>query len=386
MGEHPLVRVVRPHLRGDVSAVGGAVRDAMLRRPPGPELDLVVEGDAIALARHLGGVLAARVVAHPRFRTAEVRLEGGRHVDLVSARTETYASPGALPTVADGSLADDLARRDFTINAMAVRLSGIRAGELVDPLGGAADLDAGLVRALRPDAFTEDPSRIVRAARYAARLGFALAPETEAAARRDAAALDPASSRVMEELRRLLDEPGAGAGVAILADLGVPWMVPGARRAIARIDAARARPGAPDLPSWALRLGVAVAPEALARAAVPGGAAAMALATGRAAELAAALDAAGAASDVDRLLAAADPATAVAALAEGAEAVAGWWTGHRDHQIAVTGADLVGEGVAPGPAIGRALAQVRAAMLDGRVSGRDEQLALALRVARGEAT
>ncbi len=95
---------------------------------------------------------------------------------------------------------------------------------------------------------------------------------------------------------------------------------------------------------------------------------------------------AGAASDVDRLLAAADPATAVAALAEGAEAVAGWWTGHRDHQIAVTGADLVGEGIAPGPAIGRALSQVRAAMLDGRVSGRDEQLALALRVARGEGT
>ena len=97
MGEHPLVRVVRPHLRGDVSAVGGAVRDAMLRRPPGPELDLVVEGDAIALARHLGGVLAARVVAHPRFRTAEVRLEGGRHVDLVSARTETLRDPGSPP-------------------------------------------------------------------------------------------------------------------------------------------------------------------------------------------------------------------------------------------------------------------------------------------------
>ena len=102
MGEHPLVRVVRPHLRGDVSAVGGAVRDAMLRRPPGPELDLVVEGDAIAVARHLGGALGARVVAHPRFRTAEVRLDGERHVDLVSARTETYATPGALPTVADG--------------------------------------------------------------------------------------------------------------------------------------------------------------------------------------------------------------------------------------------------------------------------------------------
>jgi tRNA nucleotidyltransferase (CCA-adding enzyme) len=381
---HPLVQVVRPHLRGDVSAVGGAVRDAMLRRPPGPELDLVVEGDAIAVARRLGEALAARVVTHPRFRTAQVRLERGRHVDLVSARTETYAAPGALPTVADGSLADDLARRDFTINAMAVGLSGSRAGELIDPGGGAADLEAGLVRALRPDAFSEDPSRIVRAARYAARLGFALAPETEAAARRQAPRLDPASSRVMEELRRLLDEPGAPAGLAVLRDLGVPWIVATAPAATARIDAARDRPGSPDLPAWALRLGVAVAPAALARAAVPGWARAMALATGDAGELAAAVAGAGAPSDVDRLLAAAHPATAVAALAEGTEAVAGWWTGHRDHQIAVTGADLVAEGVTPGPAIGRALAEVRAAMLDGRVGGREQQLALALAVARGE--
>lgn len=361
--------------------MGGAVRDAMLRRPPGPELDLVVEGDAIAVARGLGDALGARVVTHPRFRTAVVRLDDGRHVDLVSARTETYHAPGALPTVGEGTLADDLARRDFTINAMALGLSGTREGTLVDPLGGAADLDAGLVRALRPDAFREDPSRVVRAARYAARLGFSLAPGTEAEARAAAPALDAGSARVMEELRRLLGEAAAGAGLELLGALGVPWIVPGAAAAVARIDRARAHPGAPDLPLWALRAGVALAPATMAAAALPQWARDMGRAAAGAGDLARALGDAASASAVDRLLGAAEPAAAVAALAEGADAVAAWWEGHRDRQIAISGTDLVDEGVPPGPAIGRALAEVRAAMLDGRVGGRDEQLALALRIA-----
>ena len=365
--------------------MGGAVRDAMLRRPPGPELDLVVEGDAIAAARALGAALGARVVTHPRFRTATVRLDDGRHVDMVSARTETYHAPGALPTVEEGTLADDLARRDFTINAMAMGLSGARAGALVDPTGGARDLDAGLVRALRDDAFAEDPSRVVRAARYAGRLGFALAPGTEAAAREAAPGLDPGSARVMEEVRRLLGEDDAGAGLELLAALGVPWVVPGRGEALARIDGARARPGAPDLPLWALRLGIALEPAAIARAALPRWACDMARAAAGAGDLARALEDASSPSEVDRVLGGAEPAAALSALADGAEAVAGWWEGHRDRQIAISGTDLIDEGVPPGPAIGRALAAVRAAMLDGRVGGRDAQLALALRVAREDA-
>jgi len=379
--DHPLVRVVRPHLTGDVSAVGGAVRDALLGREPGEELDLVVEGDAIAVANSLGRALDARVVAHERFRTAEVQLGGGRHVDLVSARTESYAEPGALPTVAMGTLRDDLARRDFTINAMAVGLSGGHDGRFVDPHDGAADLEGRLVRALRDDAFTEDPSRVVRAARYAARLGFTLARPTAAAAAEAAQELDPTSSRVMEELRRLLEEDGAGQALAILWGLGVPWVVPDAVEAVARIDAALARESAPDLPPWALRLGAGVKPGALNDAAVPGWARDMALASLEAEALAAALEAADTASTRDRLLSAADPAAAAAALAAGAGSVAIWWAGDRGRQIAVTGADLVAAGVTPGPAIGAALERVRAAMLDGRVDDREEQLALALRVA-----
>jgi len=379
---------VRGLLRGEVSAVGGVVRDALLGAPPGPELDLVVEGDAIALAERLGRSLGARVAAHPRFGTATIELphhEG--HLDLVSARTERYAAPGALPSVAPGSLADDLARRDFTINAMALGLSGAAEGELVDPHGGVGDLDARVVRAIRGDAFEEDPSRLVRAARYAERLGFELASETELAARAAAPALDPGSARVADELRRLLDGPRAAAGVELLRALGVPWLAPrpfgGLVVRFDALDSALARPGAPAVPAWPLRMGEALPPEAVARAAVPGWARGLALEVGQGMELAGRLARAARPSELDRILRAAPPAAAVAALAEGAEAVAAWWADDRDRHPAIRGADLVEAGVPPGPAIGRALAEVRDALLDGRVGDRDEQLAMALRVARG---
>jgi tRNA nucleotidyltransferase (CCA-adding enzyme) len=380
------VRRVAPHLEGEVSVVGGAVRDALLGRPAGSELDLVVEGDALALARRLGRELGGRVIAHPRFGTAAVELPHGDHLDVVTARRERYSRPGALPEVAPGSLVDDLARRDFTINAVAQRLSGPGAGELVDPHGGVADAEAGIVRALRPDAFEEDPSRLVRAARYAARLGFLLDGETAAGAREAAPSLDPGSARVADELARLAEEPTAPSALALLGSLGVPWLSrPGGgslRERFTALDEALARPGAPDLPAWPLRLGEALDPETLARTAIPGWARALG-AEGRAgADLAERLGPGVARSEVDRLLRAAPPATAVGALSRGAEAVAAWWDHWRDREPAVRGADLVRAGVPPGPAIGRALAEVRAALLDGLVGGPDEQLDLALRVAR----
>jgi tRNA nucleotidyltransferase (CCA-adding enzyme) len=362
------------------------VRDALLGLPHGPELDLVVEGDAIALAQRLGHELGARVIAHPRFGTATIEIPHCGHLDLVTARRETYPAPGALPSVVAGTIADDLARRDFTVNAMALRLSGADAGELLDPHGGLADLEDRLIRALRPDAFREDPSRLVRAARYAARLGFDLAPETEAAARAAAPGLETASARIGDELRRLLEEPTAAAGLGLLARLGVGWVAEPDAGALASrmaaIDAALARPGAPDLPVWPLRMGEGLAAEAADRAALPGWSRALASEVREGADLARRLGAAGAPSDVDRVLRAAPPAAAVGALAHGAEAVAGWWCGDRERAPAVRGADLVRAGVAPGPAIGRALAEVRAALLDGRVGGPEEQLALALRAAR----
>ena len=359
-----MVRRLPADLPAGVSAVGGVVRD--------------VDG----VARRLGHDLGARVTAHPRFGTASIELPHGGRIDLVGARTETYDAPGALPSVEPGTLGDDLARRDFTVNAMALPLAG---GGLVDPHGGAADCDARLVRALRPDAFEEDPSRLVRAARYAARLGFALEPGTEAAARTAAPPLDPGSARVGDELRRLLGEDAAPGALALLGDLGVPWIAGNAGRGLAALDAAGDQPAAPDVPRWALRLGAAVSPAVLPLLAVPG----WARATGReAAEgvvLAQALGRARRPSETDRALRSAPPATQIGALAHGAEAVALWWAGDRDRAPEVRGSDLVAAGVAPGPAIGRALAAVRAAVLDGEVGGRDDELTMALRIAREDA-
>ncbi|MFN8124754.1 MAG: hypothetical protein U0237_20305 [Thermoleophilia bacterium] len=188
---HPLLARVAPHLDGPVAAVGGAVRDALLGRPHAHDLDLVVQGDALPLAARVARALGVRPVMHDRFGTATLELPHGEgHVDLITARRERYPHPGALPEVEPGSLGDDLARRDFTVNAIALWVSGPRAGVLEDPHGGAADLAAGCIRALRDGAFPEDPSRVVRAARYAGRLGFALEPATRAAAAAEAPRLD----------------------------------------------------------------------------------------------------------------------------------------------------------------------------------------------------
>ena len=218
---HPVIERLRPYLSGEVSVVGGAVRDALLGRVHLHDLDLVVEGDALALARAVAHRLGVPMTAHPRFGTAVLELPHGEgHVDFISARRERYPRPGALPIVEPGTLADDLARRDFTINAMALGLTGARTGSLVDPHGGAADLAAGLVRSLRADAFIEDPSRIVRAARYAGRLGFTIEPETRTAASGGVAGLSWGSARAADELRRLLEEAAPGPALALLFELG----------------------------------------------------------------------------------------------------------------------------------------------------------------------
>jgi tRNA nucleotidyltransferase (CCA-adding enzyme) len=378
------VRAARPHLRGAVSAVGGVVRDAALGLPPGDDLDLVVEGDAVALGAELALALGAPWVPHPRFGTAELTLPHGGRIDLAGARRERYAAPGALPEVAPGALADDLARRDFSANAMALRLTGDEEGALVDPHGGLPDLEQGLLRALRGDAFSEDPSRVVRAARYAARLGLGPDPGTEAALRAAAPALDPGSARVADELRRLLEERAGPAALGLLAGWGVPWAAPGgAGPRLAALDAALARPGAPDLPAWAVRLGVAVVPARLADVALPGWAVGVARGVAEGPGLAARLRAAGRLSEVDRILAREPEGAQVGALAAGADAVAAWWDGARERAPEVRGADLVAAGVPPGPAIGRGLGAAREALLDGDAPTREEQLRVALRAARG---
>jgi tRNA nucleotidyltransferase (CCA-adding enzyme) len=170
--------------------VGGAVRDlllAMERSVTIPDLDLVVSaepvtpaGAAIDLARDLQAFYPkSRLADRPAFQTATLHCgPQGPVVDLATARLETYAYPGSHPTVTAGSIYQDLQRRDFTINAMALRLTGPQAGEIVDFFGGQADLAAGLLRVLHDRSFLEDPTRLLRGVRFLTRLDLAWAPET----------------------------------------------------------------------------------------------------------------------------------------------------------------------------------------------------------------
>ena len=197
--------------------VGGAVRDRLRRGAwgPVPDLDLVFEGDARAVAARLGG----DTVVHESFGTATWR-SGAACIDLVTARHEVYRAPGALPDVTFADLAADLRRRDFTVNAIAIRLWPGPAGELVDPLGGIADLEAGLLRAHHPRSFADDPTRVLRASRYSVRLGLRL----EAATRGWLAAADfdaVSGERWLSEWRLLLGEPDPGAVLRWLGEQGL---------------------------------------------------------------------------------------------------------------------------------------------------------------------
>lgn len=364
-----------------VWAVGGAVRDALLGSDvPPADLDLVVEGDARPVGAALAAALGVRATVHDRFGTVVLRT-GARTIDLVTARREAYPEPGALPEVEPSTLADDLARRDFTVNALAVGLRGPSRGQIVDEHGGREDLEARLIRRIRSGEFSEDPSRIVRGARYAARLGFEIEPETASEMRRHAPAVDLGSARVAEEVRRMASEPGTAAGLRTLAELGVRWAEPGVSdEELQALEAAAARPGAPpvDLPS--LRLGLGVAPEALAGSALAGWSRAAGRACRQGASLAARLRGA-AASVVDREAGAAPPSAQVGAVAAGSAEVLAWWRSGRDLRLEISGEDLVAAGCHPGPSLGAGLAAARAAALDGSAPDRESQLRVALSVA-----
>ncbi len=192
--------------------VGGSVRDLLLGRRLS-DFDLTVEGDAIALAHSLASKYGGAVTAHTKFGTAKWFLPESlktHHdtLDLISARSETYKYPAALPTVMLGSLADDLRRRDFTINAMAVRLDGDHFGELRDDLNGRKDLQKGVIRVLHPRSFIDDPTRMYRAVRYAVRYGFKIADDTLALIPQARPIVEKLSAqRIRHELDLILEEP-----------------------------------------------------------------------------------------------------------------------------------------------------------------------------------
>jgi tRNA nucleotidyltransferase (CCA-adding enzyme) len=374
--------------------VGGAVRD-LLRGADAVDLDLAVEGDARSVGRTLADRLGGVVREHERFGTATVRAPD-LVFDLASTRTESYDEPGALPHVAAAPLAEDLRRRDFTINAMAVALFADDLGHLYDPYGGLADLDAGVVRILHAGSFFDDPTRLLRAVRYETRLGLHMDEDSERAARVAVAedALSTISgSRVRDELMDLLAEYEAPAAVERLRELGLdralhPALDPdpelvasaslgaaaiGADRGIASLAALVA--GDIDrLDPWVAGLQLeARERDAVARAAR--------VAPHIVQELRAHEHVP---SELRDLLGGEPPEALALALALGApsEPILRWATDLSAVRLEIDGADLLAAGIPAGPAVGRALDETLRRKLDGLVRGRDDELRTALELAR----
>jgi len=206
--------------RERVYLVGGVVRDMFLGYP-NFDLDLVVEGDAVKLAQQVAETSQAKLLAHHRFGTAKLRYENFI-LDLATARKETYTRPGALPSVTPGTIKDDLIRRDFSINAMAISLGSNDYGELSDPYQGKNDLEHRLIRILHPKSFRDDATRILRAIRYEQRLGFRIETQTAQLLKQDIPMLDTITGdRIRHELKLIFKEKLPELAINRLGELGV---------------------------------------------------------------------------------------------------------------------------------------------------------------------
>lgn len=351
-----LVREAATATADPVYLVGGAVRDALLgsRRA---DLDLVVEGDQLALARSLGG----RLVVHERFATATVHLDGVE-IDVAQARFETYPRPGALPEVRPSVLAIDLERRDFTVNAIAIAVA--EPGLPIDPWAGIDDLRAGRLRALHRRSLADDPTRGLRAARYVARFGF----EVEASTMDQIRAADlrtVSADRVAVELRRIADEQRPRRALELIDEWGLFRLPPGAAALAEAVGELSGR--AP----WA---GAMSRREAILATLDPAAGAS-------ARELVGTLPASPSAG-VE--LARGRPVGELAlARVQGAEWLDAYLAEWSRVELEIGGADLLAAGVAEGEAVGRGLAAALEAKLDRRANGREQELAIALGAARG---
>ncbi len=381
--------LIRARAGGVCYLVGGFVRDQLLGLAP-DDFDVVIEGDAIALGRALAKTQGGEVVVHAPFGTATWRAPSGLSYDLVSARSETYPAPAVLPRVSLGArLNDDLARRDFTVNAMALVL-GEGEPVLYDPLGGQADLRQGLIRALHPRSFVDDPTRLFRAVRYEQRYHLVIEPETlswMAAGREALPALS--GDRARHELSWIVAEPEAGRMLVRLEILGLwaavaPGLGWGERAALGWAEWEQRRldlrvllgldaDGDDDL---AVALALAGAGgegcEALTRLNVS-------RSVRQAVQASQSLGPVPA--RVSQIVAALDPlgllgwVTAWAVHPAWRDAIERYGREWRTIQPRTTGADLIARGLRPGPDFRRLLTGLRAAVLDGEVAGPDAEQA-----------
>ena len=384
------------HKADGVYLVGGTVRDILLGEQSF-DVDIAVEGDAIAFGYALAETLGGRATPHRKFGTAVITYGAGEHVDVVTTRTEFYDSPGALPTVERAGLREDLFRRDFTINAMASSLGVDDFGRLVDPYGGRRDLEGRVLRVLHNLSFIDDPTRIFRGIRYEARYGFRFDEHTAGLLRgciEIGLVGDLSSSRLRDELVTLLEDPAAPDGIRRLGELGADRAIHpqlrGDDQAAAlfeRVLELRDELGA-DVPIW--RLGIAAhRPRADGR---------------RGLRLARPAEGPPAGQRVDRRRRSPSLPDRRASPLRAARACRGrrarrsrsrpmrrssrsrstigpelreYFARLRDVRLEIGGADLLALGLAESPRIGEILAEIRRRKLNGELDGRDAELAAA---------
>ena len=382
-----------------VYLVGGFVRDLLLERE-NRDLDLVVEGDGLHFARLLAEALGGRVREHRAFLTAVVVDPEDFHIDVATARTEFYRAPAALPEVQTSALRQDLFRRDFTINTLAIRLGPEEPPELIDYFGGRRDLKEKTLRVLHSLSFVDDPTRVFRAVRLELRLGFRISPETLGLAEVALAegVFDQLSgARLRDELIQILDDPAlALRGIERLADLD---LLPVVDRELAFDGAVRERlrearaahdwyrlEGIADPPVEAWRLLLMALSKGLGDDGLERLAGRLLLAgddrrllTGFPRRLAAARAVLDGNPQPHQVAEALEPLSGeelLLLMTEGDEEIRAWvrrdLTEFRGLALRLRGADLLAAGIPPGPRVGEALRAVRRARLDGAIAESDE--------------
>ncbi|MBT3941353.1 MAG: CCA tRNA nucleotidyltransferase [Chloroflexi bacterium] len=377
-----------PESARELYLVGGMVRD-MLRGEASEDIDLSVVGDGPAFASALASELNGDVTKISEFGTAAVEA-GSLSIDVATARDETYEHPGALPTVTPAGITKDLARRDFTINAMAVDLSNASWGELIDPHGGMSDLMMKRIRTLHTDSFADDPTRALRAIRYESRLGFKIQPVTVNDMQRDCGNFDAVSpARALADLRHILDEPQRATSLERAEELGVLGSISPAFRIAGRsLKAIQDTPDREPIFHVALigaRLTQAEAASLIKRLDPP-------------VDWRAALGAGSTYQEIASVLERSDlRPSEIAELLEGFPVLAleaqlqlapatrqkaalrSWLEELRFREPLLSGDDLLAAGVPQGPLVGRLLAELKRARLDRTVGTRDDELTLVKR-------
>ena len=345
----------------DAWIVGGVARALVTGADPDADVDIALDADLDPFLERLG--LPAK--RHGRFGTAVIDLGDGRHADIARTRTEAYEAPGALPVVTPAPIDQDLARRDFTVNAIAIALSA--PNSILDPFDGISDLTAGRLRVLHPGSFRDDPTRAIRAARYCARLG--LRPEEETAKLLAAADLGLVSAdRRDAELARLAGEPDPAAGFRLLSQWGVLPLSERSLELIAAVD--------PVLRTPAWRGQGSVREAAILLAAEEAG-------EGRAGGLRLAAESPARPSDGVALASGQPAAALLLAAAAGADWVNSYMGEWRRVELEIGGQDLLAAGIEPGPPVGAGLQGALDLKLDGELEGgRERELEAALRIAR----